>query len=323
MRILVDDRWTTHQGIGRFAREVLRRLDGVAVMDLRGRPQDPFDPFRLTVALSRATGDIFFTPGYNVPLVTNLPFVFTLHDLLHLQYDRSALKAQYYNLIVRPAARKCRCLLTVSESSRSDILAWARIPSERVVVVGNGVGMPFCPQGPKYASDSPYILYVGNTKPHKNVERLLRGFARSRAATTVALLLRCSESKPLIDIISSLRIQAKVRFLAPVPDAKLAAMYRGAQAVVVPSLAEGFGLPSLEAMACGARVVVSDIPSLREIVGPFGIYVDPEQVDSIAVAIDSAVYSREGDNERVMQVARARSFSWEQVAMRVASKLRE
>jgi glycosyltransferase involved in cell wall biosynthesis len=100
-------------------------------------------------------------------------------------------------------------------------------------------------------------------------------------------------------------------------------MYRGAQAVVVPSLAEGFGLPSLEAMACGARVVVSDIPSLREIVGPFGIYVDPEQVDSIAVAIDSAVYSREGDNERVMQVARARSFSWEQVAMRVASKLRE
>lgn len=320
MAIAVDDRWMTHRGIGRFAKEVLCRLKGLTPLSLHGRPQDPIDPVRLAVALSKQRCDLFFSPGYNAPLVASVPFVFTMHDLIHLRHG-APWKALYYATVVRRAALKSRSVLTVSESSRREILEWTGLPAHRVVVVGNGVGQPFVHTGARYESHERYLLYVGNTKPHKNVDRLIAAFAESRAHNDVRLVLCCANEERVQGTIRRWHLGSRATILDSVVDQKLAQLYRGAIAVVVPSLCEGFGLPALEGMACGSHVVLSDIEPLREIAGSLGIYVDPRDTASIAAGLDQAVYPGSAPLQREARIARSASFSWDAVAARVAAAI--
>src|SRR5262249_6006573 len=151
---------------------------------------------------------------------------------------------------VRPAMRRASRVLTVSRYVKQELLAWAGVPDEHIVVVGNGVGAPFGPVGPRHTPGYPYLFYASNRKPHKNLPRLLQGYARAGLRGDVRLVLTGPPDAETHRQIAALGVADCVEYAGQLADAELAAYYRGAVALVCPSLYEGFGLPPLEAMAC-------------------------------------------------------------------------
>jgi glycosyltransferase involved in cell wall biosynthesis len=307
MRLLADARWTGHHGIGRFAHEVLRRLPVEERIENGPRPLSLPDPLWLACQVIVRRPTVLFSPGFNPPLLCPARFVFTIHDLIHIETPEVSTPAKrlYYRTIVKPACRRAFRVLTVSDYSRSRILAWSGLPAERVVNVGNGVGHPFRPDGPRYQPGFPYILYVGNSRPHKNLARLFQAF-RGLARPDVKLVLAGTPGREIAG------------------DEELAAMYRGASFLVLPSLVEGFGLPALEAMACGTPVVVSRTPALAETTGGAGLLFDPLDPGDMARTMASAL--DDSDLRARMSAAgleRARCFSWDQVAARILAVLLE
>lgn len=324
--MLADHRWLGPHGIGRFAGEILSRLPELCPVPAPWKPLHPLEPARLSWVLWRLRPQVYFSPGFNPPLWSPVPFVFTLHDLIHIHFpaESSLTKQLYYRLVVRPAVHRAYRVLTVSQYTQQAILEWAGLPVEQVVVVGNGVGPPFYPEGPHHAPGYPYLLYAGNRKPHKNLGRLLQALARSGLQKDVRLLLTGVPEAALDQQIRALKLHERVGYTGHLTDAALAAHYRGALALVCPSLYEGFGLPPLEAMACGTPVVTSDLTALPEVVGDAAVLVDPYSVEAIAWGIqcvveDSALRQALSHKGRT----RAQQFTWERTAARVWQVLQE
>jgi glycosyltransferase involved in cell wall biosynthesis len=324
--ILYDARWVGNHGIGRFAGEVQKLLPGIVPFQARRRPFHPLDPVLLGVALWRQKPKLFFSPGYNSPWGWPGRFIFTLHDLHHLcvPEDSSVLKRAYYDRIIKPACHRAECVLTVSEYSRHEIAVWARINEERIINVGNGVGRPFSPAGPRYEPGYPYLLYVGSRKPHKNLSRLLQAYAMSPARKDVRLLLSGQPDQKTSREINGLGLASHVMFKELNDDGALSEAYRGAVGFVFPSLYEGFGLPPLEAMACGVPVLTSNVCSLPEIMGDGAILVQPRDIEDIANGIGRLV--QDSALRAVLRekgLRRAAEFTWNQTAQKTWSALRE
>jgi glycosyltransferase involved in cell wall biosynthesis len=290
-------------------------------------PSSALDPLWSALWVARRRPDVFFQPGYNPPLRAAAPFVFTIHDLNHLEIpaNSSPIKRAYYTLLIRPACRRAFRVLTVSEFSRRAIVAWSGVPADRVINVGNGVGSEFSPEGPSHQPGYRYFLYVGNRKPHKNLPRLLEGYARSGVSDRHVLLLSGDPEPSILRLLPQLGLTGeRIRFAGPINDEDLPAYYRGASALLLPSLYEGFGLPALEAMACGTPVIVGDAAALPEIVSGAGLLVEPTSGDSIAAGIrglDANAGLRR--RLRVLGLDRARHYSWEETARRVRSVLHD
>lgn len=322
-----DARWIGEHGIGRFAREVRRRLPGDTV-DLTGA--DPvslrglleLETWSLTRRLQGRSG-LFFSPGYAPPVTWRGPVVFTIHDLIHLdvQQERSRFKTLYYQQVVRPAVARAHRVLTVSEYSRQRLLEWSGVAPEQVVVVGNGVDAAFSPFGKIHQPGYPYIFYVRNAKPHKNVSRLLEAFAQM-TVPGVRLVLSGQADEAARHQALRLGIDGRVVFAGRIPEQNLPAYYRGAAVVTMPSLYEGFGLPPLEGMASGVPVVVSNATSLPEVVGDAGLLVDPHDAASIAGGLSRALTDTAlRQTLRTRGLERARQFNWDAVAGRVRRAL--
>lgn len=322
MSILYDARWAGMHGIGRFAQEVRARLP-VSTLDLPGT--EPVSlrgllDLEVQVRRGRRPGrQLFLSPGYAPPLGWRGPLVFTIHDLIHLEVpgEGSRFKEAYYARVVRPAVARASRVLTVSEYSRQRILEWSGAPPERVTVVANGVDAAFSPQGDRHQPGYPYLLYVGNAKPHKNLPRLLAAFAQL-AQPDLRLLLSDHPDPDLRHEALRQGVADRVVFAGRIAEDELPAYYRGAAAVALPSLYEGFGLPALEGMACGVPVVVSRTTSLPEVVGDAGVLIDPHDAESIADGLARALTDtalRQRLRERGPE--RARLFRWDDVAARV------
>lgn len=325
MPIYFDARWAGSHGIGRFASEVQARLPGIVPLRILGTKLSPFDPLAISLALaSRKTG-CYLSPGFNPPLRSPIPFAFTIHDLIHLQVpqESSALRRTYYAAVVRPATRRAMRILTVSESSRHDILEWSGLDESAVVSVGNGVSPAFHP-APTRHEGPPYFLHVGRRVGHKNIPRLLAAFAASRACADARLVFTGAADANTVDCSRAMGVGGKIMFAGDIDDKRLAELYRNALALVFPSLQEGFGLPVVEAMACGTPVIASNIRSLREITGlGNACLVDPLDTDAIAGAMD-AIYENSDERARLSAsgLARSRNFRWSEVAARVEAALR-
>ncbi len=322
-----DSRWIGEHGIGRFAQEIRRRLPPVT-HDITGH--DPVSAKGLLELELKAMllglaqkQQIFFSPSYTPPVTWRGPMVFTIHDLIHLDVveEQSRFKTLYYRYVVRPAVLRAHRVLTVSEYSRQRILQWSGVAPEKVVVVGNGVDPAFSPDGPKYMPGFPYMFYVRNGKPHKNVARLLEAFAQMDVPG-VRLLLSGKADNDIRHLALHLGIDDRVVFSGRIPEEDLPSYYRGAAVVTMPSLYEGFGLPALEGMACGVPVVVSNTTSLPEVVGDAGLLVDPCDPGSIAAGLTRALTDeslRSTLRERGLE--RAQLFNWDDVAARVRQEL--
>jgi glycosyltransferase involved in cell wall biosynthesis len=322
--IYFDSRWNGNHGIGRFSIELQQRLHGLVPLKIMGAKLSLFDPIASAVALARCRQGCFLTPGFNAPVRSPIPFAFTLHDLIHLQVptESSSVRRLYYATIVKPAARKARRIFTVSNFSRQQIIDWSGIPEDRVVVVGNGVSEVFSPGTPP-RDPAPYMLHVGRRSSHKNIPRLLQAFAASRSSRIGRLVFTGDPDQPTLQCVRAMGISDRVSFKGNLTDAELADLYRGARALVFPSLQEGFGLPLIEAMACGIPVITSDVSSMAEIAGrENALLVDPTDVDALAAAMDRMV-----EDDQMWQtlsargLERARDFTWSAVAARVQHEL--
>lgn len=318
--IYADQRWIGDHGIGRFARRVLVGLD-YSPVPLASRPASPLDPLRLAHALRGLTrGDLFFSPGYSAPLFCAAPFVFTVHDLNHIDRpeNSSPSKRLYYATVLKRACRRAARILTVSEFSRQRIIDWSGVSQQQVLNVGCGVGPEFHPAVEPYGLPFPYFLCVSNRKRHKNELRLVAAFAQARFAAEMHLVFTGEPTAELAGCIARHNVAMRVHFVGTVPDAKLPSLYRGAEALVFPSLYEGFGLPVLEAMACGTPVVTSNVTALPEIAGDAALFVDPTSVEQISEAMQRIVSEPELRRQlRENGLARAARFSWEATAAKV------
>jgi len=324
VEILYDARWIGNHGIGRFAGELQKAIPGLVPFQAQRRPFHPLDPVLLGAALRRRNPKLFFSPGYNSPLGWPGPFVFTLHDLNHLCVpdNSNALKRAYYRYIIKPACHRAEFVLTVSEYSKREIAAWAKVDEGKIVNVGNGVGPAFSPTGPKYDPGYPYLLYVGSRKSHKNLPRLLTAYSVSGVWQDVRMLLSGQPDEQIVAEINRLGLEDSVCFRDLLADKELSEAYRGAVGFVFPSLYEGFGLPPLEAMACGTPVLTSNVCSLPEVVGDAAILVNPLSVEEIAGGLrrlvdDSGLQAL----LREKGLARAKTFSWEETARRTSGAL--
>ena len=360
MRIAIDARKLRDFGIGTYIRNILIELsrldreteyvvlcrpDDVGSGDVLGRnfrmvPETAAaysigEQFRIPLSLAREHVQLVHEPHYVLPPLIRCRSVVTIHDCIHLmfpQYLPSRLAYVYAKGSMWTATRKANKILTVSEASKRDILRFFDIAPEKVVVAPNAIDERFLsPVDPersdlvkqRYQLDHPFVLYVGNIKPHKNIERLIDAFGRARG--------RCPENLKLIIIgdeiskypalrqsVHKHKLDKHVRFLGFQPMETLATFYRLARAFVFPSLYEGFGLPPLEAMACGAPVVTSNVSSLPEVAGGAALLVDPYDADAIAHGIVQAVTDEALRADLIARgYERARSFSWTQSVRKI------
>jgi glycosyltransferase involved in cell wall biosynthesis len=288
LKTYFDARWIGDHGIGRVAKVLDEHLK-FSHLALGGRPSSPFDTLRMFFAILFRTeaGSCTFTPGYNAPLFINRRYVMTVHDLNHIDRSENGgfLKSVYYSLIMRRACRNSNFVLTVSEFSRQRIMDWAGLPSERVVNIGNGFDDTYNANVLPYLPGYPYMLCVSNRKAHKNEPRVLEAFALAKLPEDVRLVLTGKSTEALLQQASQLGIDGRVIFLGRVEESELPSLYRGAVALLFPSLYEGFGLPVIEAMACGTPVLTSNTTSLPEVAGDAAILVDPTSVPEIANGI--------------------------------------
>jgi len=318
--IYADQRWIGDHGIGRFARQVLADLDYRPV-PLAGHPAAPLDAWRLSRSLSGLTrDDLFFSPGYNSPLFCPSRFIFTIHDLSHIYCPENSnpLIRLYYATIMKRACQRALSILTVSEFTRMQIVEWSGVSTEKVLNVGCGVDPTYQPAENYYGLQFPYLLCVSNRKRHKNEFRVVEAFARADIPTGMHLVFTGGPTAELTDCIEHLHITQRVYFAGVVPETELPSLYRGAEALVFPSLYEGFGLPILEAMGCGTPVVTANVTAMPEVAGGAALLVDPTSVEQIARAMEQIVSDTTLRQQlRHKGLTRAAEFSWASTAARV------
>jgi glycosyltransferase involved in cell wall biosynthesis len=360
VRIAIDARKLRDYGIGTYIRNLVRhlaRIDRSTEYVLIVQPADIEIPselgdnFRavpdwsrsysvreqLTVPLDlrREKIDLFHAPHYVLPPLTPCKSVVTIHDCIHLrfpQYLPNRLAYVYARSSMWVATHRAARVMTVSETSKRDILRYFHVPDSKIDVIYNAIDERLL-QPPaeeeiaqvqeRYQLNDPFVLYAGNIKPHKNLERLIEAFnvVRRGALENVKLLIigdEISKYAALRRAVQRHKLHKHVRFFGFVTDKTLASLYRLASVFVFPSLYEGFGLPPLEAMAAGTPVITSNVSSLPEVVGDAALLIDPYEPDEIAAAM-RRVLTEPGlrDDLRARGLARVQQFSWDRSIHRV------
>jgi glycosyltransferase involved in cell wall biosynthesis len=267
-------------------------------------------PLWLPRMAARQRLDVLHCPTYYGPVASRVPVVVTVHDLAVWRHPGAFGRwTQLYvpravPSVLRAAAR----VIAVSEFTRSELVELLGVPEERIRVVPNGVEDVFTPEG--NAAEGEYVLAVGTLEPRKNLARLAEAARRAGRELRVAGEPGWGGVRP-----------DGVRWLGRVGDAELARLYRGALCLVYPSLYEGFGIPVLEAMACGTPVVTSRGGATEEAAGGAAVLVDPLDVEAIAAGIDEAVARRA--ELRALGLERVGAFSWDETARRTLDVYRE
>uniref|UniRef100_A0A7C3APX5 Glycosyltransferase family 1 protein n=2 Tax=Thermorudis TaxID=1649508 RepID=A0A7C3APX5_9BACT len=281
------------------------------------------------VAARRRRVDLLHAPVNVVPLAGPRPQVLTVHDLAFLHYPEHypLLKRRYLAALTKLSARRADAVIAVSTQTRDDVVELLAVPPEKVVVVPNGVDGSLRPvrddrllEAFRRAQGLPneFFLFLGTLQPRKNVEGLLHAYARVRAEISMPLVIagaRGWRESSIFQLVQKLDLTDQVRFAGYVNPDELALWYSAATVFVYPSLYEGFGLPVLEAMACGVPVITSSVSSLPEVAGDAAILVDPRDTDSLARALRELAGSpRLRAQLAAAGLERSRGFSWERTA---------
>lgn len=225
---------------------------------------------------------------------------YTLYDLTWWRFPETASTAgrHYYRPLAEQAVRRADVVLTISHTVKAEIEDHFGLPPERVVATPLGVSLPRVARSGH--PGRPFLLAVGSVEPRKNLDRLLSAYGRSNVRRTHDLVL--------VGRLAWGRLPEGTRLLHGLTDARLAELYGQAEATVAVSLYEGFGLPVLEALAAGCKVLCSDIPVFREVAGDEALYIDPLDVDSIASGLEAVVERR---STSAASVRRAQGMTWD------------
>ncbi|WP_446918304.1 glycosyltransferase family 4 protein, partial [Klebsiella pneumoniae] len=259
-------------------------------------------------------------PGYIPPLHSKNPYVFTIHDLNHLDRDdnSSFFKKLFYNTVIKHGCTNAKFIFTVSEFSRQRILAWSGVNENKVINVGNGVSPDFSPHGEKIDLGFDFLLCVSNRKGHKNEMRTLEAFKLSNMPQSYKLVFTGGSNESIKKKIDELGISDRVYFTGYLKDAELPKLYRAARALIFVSLYEGFGLPVVEAQASGIPVITSNGSSLSEVAGSAALFVNPESVMDIANAI-TTIFTDSSVRDTLINSGfhNAKRYSWENTAGKI------
>ncbi len=358
-RIGIDIRKIHDFGIGRYIRNLVAGLaeidpdrEYVTFQDRSGKMvggvnftpvinSSPKYSVRELISLPRQMKrfeiDLFHSPHYVLPVMRPCPAVVTIHDLIHLFYPPSPAAKAYAKTMMFAATRSAAKVITVSHASRDDIVRELGVDPRKIDVIYNAVDDRFRPMSHdvareevarQFGIEEEYILCVSNFLPHKNISRLIQAFSQVRkAGFSGKLVLAGSDVKgrpALLQKVKQLGLDGSVHFPGFVTDQTLPALYSSCRIFAFPSLYEGFGLPPLEAMACGRPVVTSDTPSMNEVVGDAGVRVDPKRPESIAEGICSLLEDDERHAHFVRAgLERAQDFSWSVTARLTLETYRE
>ncbi len=287
------------------------------------------EQFLLPYQIRKEDFDCFHSPTYTIPLSLSAKGIMTIHDLIHLLFpkDYGLHHRLFYSLLVRPSIKRCPKVFTVSYQSKQDIIHLLKGQEQQIVVTPNGLDPHWAPRSletgfvDRYGLNKGYVLYVGNPRPHKNFQRVLFAFEKLIQEDRYPGRLVAVGIAP-----SSLSngLQGRVIFLPQSNDRELALFYSGADLLAAPSLYEGFGLPVLEAMACGCPVLIGNQGALPEIAGEAGIQVDPYDVNAIGAGIrDILADSALRQELRDRGLKRAALYTWEKTAQKVLETYRE
>ncbi len=356
-RICIDARKIADFGIGSYVRNLVTSLAEIDPDNhyqllvgeadralLGGLPENfqttidasPGYSLREQISISRhlleLRPDLFHSPHYVLPSRLPCPTVVTIHDVIHLLYPQflpNRIASYYARFMIRRSLLRGQRVVAVSETTRNDLQTLFPKIANHIAVVRNGVDPIFHRLPTTAELDDclsrlgvalPYLLFVGNPKPHKNLEGLLRAYAAAITTSDIEENLTCvgdrgNHSDELRRLCSTLEIGDRVQLIGHVSRSDLACLYRAASLLLFPSLYEGFGLPVVEAMASATPVLASDVPAVREVAGNAADFFDPNDVDTMKTALLRLLGDPERQAELVTRgLERAREFSWQQCA---------
>jgi glycosyltransferase involved in cell wall biosynthesis len=293
--------------------------------------------FTLPVKIFVSHPDIFHALSLQAPIYCNCPLIVTILDpsiLLFPQYFNWWFR-NHSRYILPLVARRADKIITISEFSKNEIHRYLNIPLEKIVVTYVGVSSLFTKfnsNDPRIANfcarnqiEQPFILHVGSFEPRKNIPALLEAYAilKKKGVCQHSLVFTGGtrwKSSGIISKIEELRLQNDISILGYIPEEELPVLYNAADLLVYPSLYEGFGMPVVEAMACGCPIITSNIASLPEITGTAGIMVNPNDYNELADAISMVIQdSQLKQKMRQQGLEQAKFFSWERCAQQTMS----
>lgn len=323
-------------GTGRYTEELLQALRGRGDVSLTvegaGDGQVPARPWSRLLGPGGAY-DVMHYPANFCPIARTRNTIVTVHDLSFLRHPEwfSANRARYYAWAFATTRRRAARFIADSHATKRDLMEMAGVPGECVDVAHLGVSPLFRPvdavrQGAaraKYTLPPAYFLYVGTLEPRKNLPGLLRAFDRVADSVSQDLVIGGREGWKVAGIretLGGMRHAARVKFPGFIDDADLPAVMSAAHAFVWPSLFEGFGLPPLEALACGTPVLTSATSSLPELLEGHALLVDPNSEEAIAEGL--VALASDGPGAAEASTAHAQGFTWEQTADSVVAAYR-
>lgn len=278
--------------------------------------------------------EFLFSPTGYLPVVFSLiPSVVTVHDLaVFVSKDAKPTLKTYFaeKLLLGMATRRARHIIAVSKSTKNDLVKLFRVPEKKITVTLLGYDKDVYTQVESNDDDQilksysltadSYLLFLGTLEPRKNIVGIIRAYSQLPKELRAKYRLVIGGKKgwyyeEIFTTVRALKLENEIQFLGRLPDEHLPALYRNAKLFLFPSFYEGFGLPPLEAMACGTPVISANISSLPEVIGDAGLLVDPYNIDELAQAIerlltDNEVYTR----LKGKIVTQAEKFSWQETA---------
>jgi len=320
----------TETGIGRYVKELVENLEKSDVVNnyvifLRKENFDLYHPknnnfqkkladikwysldeqLRLGKIIDAEGADIAHFPHFNVPIFCRTPYVVTIHDLILRHFPTSAastknpiifyIKYFFYNFILKNVLRKSKKIIAPTYFVKNDIIKNFKTNPDKIRVISEGLSnLPKTDLGEEYLKEkgiaAPYLLYIGNAYPHKNLENLIEAFDILQNDKPELQLILVGKR----DYFSN-RLQSKIKnqkskfFYGYASEEELSTLYKHASLYIFPSLMEGFGLPPLEALSFGLPVACSDIPVFHEVLGESVFYFNPKSANNIANVIKSAL----------------------------------
>lgn len=359
MRIGIDARLYTQTGVGRYLRNLISEL-GVLdkkneyIVYLRKQEFGDFKPpsrrwtkklvdlpwhtlkeqLIFPIILIKDKLDVAHFPYFNVPIFYPGKYLLTVHDLIVDHFDTGKastlpflfykVKRAGYKFSLTSGIKRASAITAISETTKQELIDHYNVPPNLIVVTHDALDNNFRrvakTHNPSNYYNFPYILYVGNAYPHKNLERLVRAFKIIRSQEKVKLVLAGDDDyfyPRLGNYAQSLGLGKEVAFFGNADDCQLVNLYTYSKCLVFPSLMEGFGLPNFEALCCDKLPVVSDIPAFREIWGEKLVYFDPYNVEEMAKAILSVLnFSKDMYLKKVKEAKKTiDDFSWRRTAV--------
>ncbi len=286
----------------------------------------------LSWKLFRLRLDLYHSTHYVLPAVVPCRAVVTIHDIIHLLYPEflpSALAFFYAQRMIRRSLSRGDRIIAVSQNTKTDLMDYFKVDGRKIRVVYSGVTDSFrqsLTDGEisswleQFEIRRPYLLFVGNPKPHKNLDNVVKAYARAQQILEFEADLVCVGDREGMEFkirqrAEQMGLSDRIHLVGHVPEEALPALYQGATLFVFPTLYEGFGLPVIEAMASGVPVITSNTSALREIAEGYGHLVNPLDVEDIASAIAQCMADQDHRQALIkLGLKRADDFQWTRTA---------